>query len=190
MDFDFSLALIGLPNAGKSVIFHLLTGMDSEIGPNALTTIRPIQGVVDWQDIRMKSIAEIIHPDQIFPLKIQIVDTQGIYPEKENNLPSLTESLSYVRGSDVLCHIIRIFNNPSISYATAKVDPNEDASLPLNSLCEIDAELIENRLTKINRLLSKGSKDLEVLFENNLLLKVQNYLLQKRPLSSKVWEEK
>jgi len=191
MDIDLSIALVGLPNVGKSVIFNLLTGLKSEVSPYPISTPHPIHGVVEWIDPRMLSIASVIRPEKIFPLKLQITDGVGIMPGQNHAVGGFAENLASMRSSDVLCHVVRSFTNPLAVHIHSDFNQNRDSNIFWAELCMIDGELVQNKLTKLERIISKGSKDLDVHFENDLLRNRVFVILKNGvPLCEQVWNEK
>lgn len=191
MDIDLSIALVGLPNVGKSAIFNLLTGLKSEVSPYPISTPKPVHGVVEWTDQRMPLIANVIRPDQIFPIKLQITDTVGIMPGQHHAVSGFSESLESIRSAEVLCHIVRSFKDPIVTHIHPDLDLMRDSVIIWTELCSIDCELVKNKLVKLERTITRGSRDPEVHFENDLLNNRVLFHLQKGlPLSEQAWNER
>lgn len=191
MDIDLSIVLIGLPNVGKSLIFNLLTGLDSDVSPYPISTPKPLHGVVEWIDPRMPLISKVIRPEQIFPLKIQVTDTIGIMPEQHQSIGGFAESLDSMRSADVLCYVARYFTDPTVSHSYPDLNTERDSKVVWAELCSIDCELVNNKLAKLERTITRGSKDPDVLFENDLLKnRVILSLHKSTPLCEQTWNEK
>lgn len=80
------VALIGLPEVGKSFLFNRLTGASSQSGTSPFETKRPIPGALKYED-----------------LTFQIVDTPSLSPNR-NQLTSLAEATA--RNADVLALVL------------------------------------------------------------------------------------
>lgn len=191
MDIDLSISIIGLPNVGKSLIFNMITGLNSDVSPYPISTSKPIKGVVEWTDPRMSLIANVIQPSEIFPLKFQVIDTIGIIPGGGQTLAGFSESLEQMRVSDVLCYVIRAFSDPKTILTGSATDFLYNLKTLWIELCEVDKNLVLNRMTKLDRMISKGIKDAEIHFENDLLSKnVIDALHSGIPLAEKSWKDK
>jgi len=189
MDIDLSISIVGLPNVGKSLIFNMITGLNSEVSPYPMSTSKPIKGVVEWTDSRMSLIADIIQPSEIFPLKFQVTDTTGVMPGGGQAPAGFSESLEQMRVSDILCYVIRAFNEPETILTGSTTDFLHNSKIFWNELCEVDKNLVLNRTSKLDRMISKGIKDAEIQFESNLLSKkVVDTLQGGIPLSEKSWD--
>ena len=191
MDIDLSIALVGLPNVGKSIIFNLLTDQRSEVSPYPISTPKPLYGVVEWTDPRMPLLAKVIHPEQVFPLKLQITDTVGIMPGQNQGMSGNAEGLESMRSSDILCHVVRSFKDQKVAHIRPDLDLARDSNIFWTELCLIDYELIKSKAAKLERTITRGSKDPSVHFENDLLNnKILLDLRNGIPLCEHHWDER
>ena len=75
---SFSVAIIGLPNVGKSTLFKSLTKKQVDIAAFPFTTINPNVGVVVVPDERLEKIAKTLKPEKVTPTVIEFVDIAGL----------------------------------------------------------------------------------------------------------------
>lgn len=175
MQFDLTATFIGLPNTGKSLIYNLVTGQNSEVTPYLFSTVKPQRGVIEYADSRMNPIAYIIEPEQLYPLNIQFIDIIGVVPERQQGVAT-TEALGMIRSSDILVHVLRAFDNPSTSHTFESIDFERDSKVVELELCNADLSLLENRLDRLDRMVRRGKKEKELVFEHEVLIKAKTHL--------------
>src|SRR5689334_9657012 len=106
------VALIGLPLAGKSTVFNVLTrgqaGSVTGGGRGGQTQV----AVVEVPDRRMDVLVEMFQPRKIAPANVEFVDGVGVATEGKGHFG--TQFLTDVRASDALVHVVRAFENPAV----------------------------------------------------------------------------
>lgn len=73
-----TLAIVGLPNVGKSTLFNALTKNTVLAANYPFATIEPNVGVVNLPDSRLEKLAEIFGSERILPAPVSFVDIAGI----------------------------------------------------------------------------------------------------------------
>ena len=108
--------IVGLPNVGKSTIFNALTkaGIAAENYP--FCTIEPNVGVVEVPDPRLKTLAEIVHPERTVPAAVEFVDIAGLVAGASKGEGLGNQFLANIRECDAIAHIVRCFNDENIQY--------------------------------------------------------------------------
>lgn len=88
-----SVVLVGFPSVGKSTVLNRLTNANSEVGAYAFTTLKPIPGVMKFNDAN-----------------IQIIDVPGIIHGAASGKGRGKEVISIMRNSDLLLIILDVFH--------------------------------------------------------------------------------
>ncbi len=158
--------IIGLPQAGKTSLFKILTHARVAAGFGGHATHI---GVAHFPDRRLDELARLFKPKKTTHTAVEFVDIPAI--SKENlREPSYLASL---RTVDALVHVVRAFG--------------EDAD-PRRDVADVDLELIlsdlgqaEKRLERLERDLRKV-KNPELEHEFQALQKSREHLEKEKPL--------
>jgi len=90
---DSTVVLVGFPSVGKSTLLNRLTNADSKIGAYAFTTLKPIPGILKYNDA-----------------DIQVIDVPGIIYGAATNKGRGKEVISIMRNADLLLILLDIFH--------------------------------------------------------------------------------
>lgn len=88
---DATITLVGFPNAGKSSLLKILTGVDSKVAGYAFTTIDTIPGMLQYKGVKM-----------------QILDLPGLIEGAHIGRGGGTKVASVIRISDLLLFVIDV----------------------------------------------------------------------------------
>ena len=139
--------IIGLPQAGKTSLFRILTRVKVEAhsAPNQ-THI----GIARVPDARVAKLSEIFKPKKITYATIEYVDIGGLQKDREKNSASLVP----LREADALAHVVRVFDDPAVPHEAGSIDPLRDIE-------SVDIELILTDLEQASKRMERIEKDLK-----------------------------
>lgn len=161
---SLSAGIIGLPNAGKSTLFNALTGAGAQVATFPFCTISPNVGMIPVPDSRLNKLAILINPQKVTPATVEIVDVAGLIKGAHKGEGLGNEFLSRIRGVDVLIEVVRCFEK-DIPHPEGSIDPIRDMEVIKLELFLSDLDIIDRRLTRLNKLLKSGAKGGEKYIE-------------------------
>ena len=171
--------IIGLPLCGKSTVLNVITRAGAEVKPYASGKTEPNRALVNVPDERFDRLAEIFEPKKITPASVEFVDIAGLSRDASKGAGLGNSFLSFVSESDALLHVVRMFENPEVIHPEDTIDPARDWQIVEMELIYRDLGVIENRLS---RLAAKKKNSNEELEENLQLKRLQDHLMEERPL--------
>lgn len=175
------VGIVGLPNAGKTTLFNLLTRGHAEVASYPFCTIEPNPGVVEVPDERLPILNELLAPPRIVPATIEFVDVAGLVKGASHGEGLGNQFLSVIRGVDVVLEVIRFFGDERIPHVMEHVDPLRDQEIIDLELALSDLEVAERRWERIKELARKV-KDEKIRLEEEVLAKCLSFLRQGLPL--------
>src|SRR5260370_12311248 len=146
--------IIGLPQVGKTALFRILTKAHVEGKGGASATH---VGVAKVPEPRLVELAKLYNPKKITYATVNYVDLGGMQKER------MWDALTQLREVDVIAHVIRVFDDPSVPHSEGSIDPLRDAT-------NLDLELMLSDHDQITRRLERLEKDLKKKSEPVLLL--------------------
>lgn len=156
----FTCGIVGLPNVGKSTIFNALTAAGAEVANYPFCTIEPNIGIVNVPDKRLSLIADMIKPKKVTPTNLQFLDIAGLVKNASKGEGLGNQFLGHIRDVDAIAHVVRCFRGENIAHLSGSVDPEGDVGIVNTELILADLEYLEKRMTKTERLLKTGSKEM------------------------------
>lgn len=154
-----STGLIGLPNVGKSTLFNAITNMSVEAANYPFATIEPNIGIVNLIDDRLIKLSQLYNCSNTIFTSFKFVDIAGLVKGASKGEGLGNKFLSNIKDVDSICHIIRCFDDNSITHVNNKIDPIDDLKTINTELILSDYEIVNNRY---NKILKNPSKEFDL----------------------------
>jgi GTP-binding protein YchF len=138
------VGICGYPGSGKSTVFTALA-------PGGRTDREVAFGNIKVPDDRVDFLASVFKPKKTTYAEITFVDVGGGRGAAGGAFPP--EVLQAMRNADVLVHVVRGFDNPSLS---TPPDPARDERMFEDELLLLDLGLVEKRAERFKKEAKKG----------------------------------
>ncbi|WP_341952612.1 redox-regulated ATPase YchF [Salinibacterium sp. TMP30] len=176
-----TIAIVGLPNVGKSTLFNALTKNSVLAANYPFATIEPNVGIVNLPDPRLKVLAEIFKSERILPAPVSFVDIAGIVQGASEGEGLGNKFLANIREADAIAQVVRGFSDPDVIHVDGKVDAASDMETINTELILADLQTLEKAITRYEKELKTKRIEPAVL---EAALAAQTVLNEGKPLSS------
>ncbi|CAN5202794.1 redox-regulated ATPase YchF [soil metagenome] len=154
------VAIVGLPNVGKSTLFNALTKTAAAQAANyPFCTIEPNTGDVAVPEPRLDSLAEIAGSKEIIPSRITFVDIAGLVRGASKGEGLGNQFLANIRDCDAVAFVARCFVDDDITHVENRIDPISDLEIIETELMLADLESLEKRVVNVEKKAKGGDKD-------------------------------
>src|SRR5271154_2177741 len=154
------VAIVGLPNVGKSTLFNALTQTAAAQAANyPFCTIEPNVGDVAVPEPRLDRLAEIAKSAEIIPARINFVDVAGLVKGASKGEGLGNQFLANIRDCDAVAFVARCFVDDDITHVEGRVDPISDLDIIETELMLADLESLEKRTGALEKRAKGGDKE-------------------------------
>jgi ribosome-binding ATPase len=146
-----TIAIVGLPNVGKSTLFNALTKNSVLAANYPFATIEPNVGVVNLPDPRLTKLAEIFGSERILPAPVSFVDIAGIVKGASVGEGLGNKFLANIREADAIAQVVRGFIDPDVVHVDGKVDAASDMETINTELVLADLQTLEKAIERYEK---------------------------------------
>lgn len=174
---NIKAAIIGLPNAGKTGLFTVLTDEKADIDDSVFTSTRANFGVADFHDPRFDWLCGHFDPERAVPARVQVIDcpalVAGAVDGAGRGCWELTEEAS---KADVILVVVRAFDGNEATQVGDCVNPLRDLETIMAELLVIDKKTVAMEHGPLLALQEKKQGGSQLDVEVASLSKVKDYL--------------
>ena len=180
------VAIIGLPQSGKTTVFNALThGHADTTGGGSTAEVHV--GVVKVPDTRLDVLAEMYLPRKVVQAEIKYWDLPGggaPRPGSQEWKGVSGQHRNILQGADAFLLVVRSFANPSVAHPIGELDPERDLGTMLAELAFADLESMERAVERLEDNIKKSKPAERPVFQRQLdsVLKVRQGLESGIPL--------
>lgn len=158
MNMSISAGLVGLPNVGKSTLFNALTNSNVPAENYPFCTINPHLACTFVPDERMDKLQKIYGSKRQIPGTVQFVDIAGLVKGAASGEGLGNQFLSHIREVDLILHVLRCFEDPSITHTQSEVNPLTDYDIIVTELMLRDLDSVAKRRAKLAQLIKSAKQ--------------------------------
>ena len=145
---NLKIGIVGLPNVGKSTLFNALTNAGALAANYPFATIEPNVGIVPVPDERLDVLAKMYGTEKKVPATVEFVDIAGLVEGASKGEGLGNKFLAHIRECQVICHVVRVFEDPDVIRAEGSKSPEHDIDVINTELELADLETREKAAAK------------------------------------------
>lgn len=166
--------IVGFEGVGKRTLFQLLT----QVAGAGFGRTEQL-GMLKVPDERLLTLSRLHNSRKTTPATIDFVLIPSLARGRSDKL-----DLSSLRTVDVLVHVVRAFDDPSVPHPEGSIDAARDLEMVELELTLADLAVVEKRIERIETDAKKGKK--AELKELPLLQKARDALSEGKPLRAAI----
>lgn len=159
---NLRIAIVGLPNVGKSTLFNALTNAGALAANYPFATIEPNVGIVPVPDARLDVLAKMYDTEKVIPATVEFVDVAGLVEGASKGEGLGNKFLAHIRECQIICHVVRVFEDKDVIRAEGSKDPQHDIDIIQTELELADLETREKVEAKRKKTVGKDDPSMTV----------------------------
>lgn len=177
-----SIGIVGLPNVGKSTLFHVLTKQQVTIANYPFATIDPNVGIVVVPDERVTKLSTLEKSKKTIPAVVEFYDIAGLVKGANKGEGLGNQFLANIRDCKAMVQVVRAFKQADIIHVEGAPDPIRDIGIINMELALKDLETVTRRFDKADGQARTGDKqakkDAELLTQVKAELEKGNFVMK------------
>ncbi len=157
--------IIGLSNTGKTTIFNCMSNTKAESSTYAFSATKSNKGICNVPDPRLYEIDKFINSDKVVPATVEIVDVPGLAKGANKGEGVGNKFLADIQQMDALIHVLRCFDDDNLAHIEGSIDPIRDLEIVDFELQIRDLDLVERKISRMEKLVKAGDKDAKKAIE-------------------------
>src|SRR5476651_1359411 len=158
-EMGLQCGIVGLPNVGKSTLFNCLSNAKAQAANFPFCTIDPNVGTITVPDERLNKLADLVHPQNILPTTVEIVDIAGLVKGASKGEGLGNKFLGNIRECNAILHVLRCFDDPNVVHVDGNVNPVRDKEVIDTELQLKDLESVDKKIQRLEKAAKGGDKD-------------------------------
>ncbi|CAF3578700.1 unnamed protein product [Rotaria socialis] len=176
---NLKMGIVGLPNAGKSTFFNILTKSSVPAENFPFCTINPNESRVPVPDARFDFLCHHYEPLSKQPAFLNVVDIAGLVKGASEGQGLGNAFLSHIKACDGIFHMVRIFDEVDIAHVEGNIDPIRDIEIIHDELRLKDLELTKKIADDLEKKAVRGN-DKALKFDHETIQKVLHMLSEEK----------
>ncbi len=175
------IGIIGLPQSGKTTIFHALAGGEKATSAYSSGRLDIHTAIATVPDERVDLLSKMFKPRKTIYAKVTYADIAGLDKGiSKKGLPG--PFVNQLGQLDAFVIVVRAFEDPSVVH-DGPIDPAADLAVLDTEFLLNDMGAVERRYEKIVESISKGGKDRDLAQkEKGLFERLKAHLDLEKPL--------